>query len=189
MLRATLSRSLFWGLLLLGVAAVAQGSWIFSKAALAQVLLRRAWSLAQAGQERARPWPWADTWPVARLVSPAQDIDLIVLEGATGSSTAFGPGHLQGSPLPGAEGNVVLAAHRDTHFRFLERLALGDGLWIELPNGATQRYLVQSTSVVDEHDTALLHAEGDWLTLVTCYPFDAPLPGGPLRYVVRARPV
>ena len=183
-----LRRALVWGLLLVGLASVAQGSWIFAKATLAQVLLRRAWSLAQAGQERARPWPWADTWPVARLLSPAHGVDLVVLEGATGSSTAFGPGHLQGTPLPGAEGNVVLAAHRDTHFRFLQGLAPGEPLWIELPSGVAQRYLVQSASVVDEHDLRLLQAQGDWLTLVTCYPFDAPLPGGPLRYVVRATP-
>ena len=51
-----------------------------------------------------------------------------------------------------------------------------------------QRYEVHSQSVVDEHDTGLLQAPGQWLTLVTCYPFDAPLAGGPLRYVVQARP-
>ncbi|MEO8183605.1 MAG: class GN sortase [Deltaproteobacteria bacterium] len=175
------------GLLLLGLGGVVQGSWIFSKALLAQVLLRRAWAAASAGDERARPWAWADTWPVARLLSPARGVDLIVLEGATGSSIAFGPGHIQGSAPPGAEGNVALAGHRDTHFRFLERLEPGEPLWLELPKGAVQRYEVHSQSVVDEHDTALLQAPGRWLTLVTCYPFDAPRAGGPLRYVVQAR--
>ena len=177
------------GLLLLGLGSVAQGSWIFSKALLAQVLLRRAWAAARAGDERARPWPWADTWPVARLLSPAHGVDLVVLEGATGSSIAFGPGHIQGSAAPGAEGNVALAGHRDTHFRFLERLEPGEPLWLESTNGTVQRYEVESESVVDEHDTQLLQAAGQWLTLVTCYPFAAPLAGGPLRYVVRARPV
>jgi sortase A len=184
-----LRRWLALGFALLGLASVAQGSWIFSKALLAQVLLRRAWAAASAGEQRARPWPWADTWPVARLLSPAQGIDLIVLEGATGSSTAFGPGHILGSAPPGAEGNVALAGHRDTHFRFLAQLEPGDPLWLELPNGAVQRYEVQTESVVDEHDTRLLQATGHWLTLVTCYPFDAPIAGGPLRYVVRASPV
>ena len=180
-------RRIVLGLLLLGLAAVLQGSWIFCKAAFAQVLLRRAWAEARAGAQ-ARPWPWADTWPVARLLSPARGVDLIVLEGATGSSIAFGPGHIQGSAPPGAPGNVALAGHRDTHFRFLQQLQPGEALWLELPNGAVRRYEVQSESVVDERDTRLLEAPGSWLTLVTCYPFDAAIPGGPLRYVVRARP-
>jgi len=181
-------RLLGLALLLLGLGSVAQGSWIFCKAAFAQVLLRRAWAEARAGEQRARPWPWADTWPVARLVSPERGVDLIVLEGATGSSIAFGPGHISGSALPGTPGNVALAGHRDTHFRFLEQLQPGEALWLELPSGAVQRYEVQSESVVDERDTRLLEAPGSWLTLVTCYPFDAAIPGGPLRYVVRARP-
>jgi sortase A len=181
-------RRIVLGLVLLGLGALVQGSWIFCKAAFAQVLLRRAWAEARAGAQQARPWPWADTWPVARLVSPGRGVDLIVLEGATGSSMAFGPGHVQGSAQPGSLGNVALAGHRDTHFRFLRQLQRGEALWLELPNGAMQRYEVQSESVVDERDTRLLEAPGPWLTLVTCYPFDAAIPGGPLRYVVRARP-
>ena len=46
---------------------------------------------------------------------------------------------------------------------------------------------VQATSVVDSR-TAVIRTE-DWstsLVLVTCYPFDAVRPGGPLRYVVTA---
>lgn len=176
------------GLLLLGAACLVRGSWIFTKAAVAQLLLRRAWSATRAGDEQARPWPWADTWPVARLLSPARHVDLVVLEGATGASTAFGPGHILGTPLPGASGNVALAAHRDTHFRFLRDVTRGEALFIELPDGRVQRYAVQSASIVDERDTRLLQTPGNWLTLVTCYPFDAAVPGGPLRYVVRARP-
>jgi sortase A len=182
-----LRRALALSLLLLGLGCVAQGSWIFAKALFAQVLLRRAWAAAQTGEARARPWPWADTWPVARLLSPARGVDLIVLEGATGSSTAFGPGHVPGSAPPGGAGNVALAAHRDTHFRFLKELTPGEPLWLELPDGTLDRYEVRAGTVVDERDTSLLHASGPWLTLVTCYPFDAPLPGGPLRYVVQAR--
>lgn len=184
-----LRRGLCAALLLLGLVSFVQGTWIFSKALVAQLLLRHAWAAARAGDTRARPWPWADTWPVARLRSPAHGVDLVVLEGASGSSLAFGPGHVQGTPLPGTAGNVALAGHRDTHFRFLRELRPGEALWLELPSGAVKRYTVQDSSVVDEHDTALLGGPGQWLTLVTCYPFDAPAPGGPLRYVVRARPV
>lgn len=175
-------------LLVLGLLSLGQGGYIYAKAALAQVLLRQAWSATRDGSEQARPWPWADTWPVARLLSPRHEVDLIVLEGATGNSTAFAPGHVQGSAAPGAAGNVALAAHRDTHFRFLERVQRGEELLLELPDGSVRRYQVETLSVVDERDTRLLETPGNWLTLVTCYPFDAIVPGGPLRYVVQARP-
>jgi sortase A len=181
-------RALCLGLLLLGLMSLGQGTWIFGKAALAQVLLRRAWAAARAGEARPRPWPWADTWPVARLLSPEHDVDLIVLEGATGSSTAFGPGHILGTASPGLAGNVALAGHRDTHFRFLMQLKLGQPLWLEVPGGSARRFRVQSLRVVDHTDTSALRDSGHWLTLVTCYPFDAALPGGPLRYVVQAAP-
>jgi sortase A len=174
--------------LLVGLASLAQGSWIFGKAALAQVLLRRAWAAARAGDQHARPWPWADTWPVARLLDRARGVDLVVLEGAAGASLAFGPGHIAGSAAPGMPGNIALAGHRDTHFRFLEQLQPGESLWLEPARGAAQRYQVESAAIVDQADTRLLEAQQDGLTLVTCYPFDAPVPGGPLRYVVRARP-
>jgi sortase A len=186
---AVLRRGLSAVLLSIGFVCFVQGTWIFSKALVAQVLLRRAWMAARAGEERPRAWPWADTWPVARLLSPAHGADLIVLEGANGSSLAFGPGHVQGTPLPGTPGNVGLAGHRDTHFRFLRELEPGEALWLELPDGSVRRYTVEDARVVDERDTRLLAEPGQWLTLVTCYPFDAPVAGGPLRYVVRAQPV
>jgi sortase A len=181
-------RALRLCLVVLGLLSLGQGSWIFGKAALAQLLLRRAWASARAGDIRVRPWPWADTWPVARLVSREHGVDLIVLEGATGSSTAFGPGHIQGTAPPGEAGNVGLAGHRDTHFRFLQGLQPGEPLWLELPSGKARRFRVASARVVDQTDTSALEQPGDWLTLVTCYPFDTPLPGGHLRYVVQARP-
>jgi sortase A len=174
-------------LLALALGSFVQGTWIYAKALLAQLLLHRAWTAAQAGTPKARPWPWADTWPVARLISPAHAVDLIVLEGATGSSTAFGPGRIQGTARPGEPGNLGLAGHRDTHFAFLRQLELGESLWLELPNGETQRFRVSRADVVDFHDPSALAARVDGLTLVTCYPFDAPVPGGPLRYVVQAQ--
>lgn len=174
-------------LLLLGGACLMRGSWLFAKAALAQLLLRHAWASARAGDERARPWPWADTWPVARLVSPERRVDLIVLEGATGSTTAFGPGRIEGTARPGEAGNLGLAGHRDTHFAFLRDVEPGDALWLELPSGVQQRYEVSRSKILDKSEVDVLEAEGEWLTLVTCYPFDAPVPGGPLRYVVQAR--
>lgn len=174
-------------LALIGALLCAQGGWIYAKALLSQVLLRSAWQQAQQGRAQPRPWPWADTWPVARLLSPAHDVDLIVLSGATGSTTAFGPGHVTGTTPPGQLGNVGLAAHRDTHFAFLERIEKGELLWLELPGGQARAFAVEEALVVDQSDTSSLSREGDLLTLVTCFPFDAALPGGRLRFVVQAR--
>lgn len=165
-------------------------AWIGAKAHLAQVLIRQAWSRASAGARDARPWPWADTHPVARLRVPGRGVETFVLAGASGRTLAFGPGHLDGTPRPGEPGNAVVSGHRDTHFAFLRRLAKGDEVVIEGRDGRRLRYVVADTRVVDEHDLAITADAGDTrLTLVTCYPFDAIRPGGPLRYVVVARRV
>jgi sortase A len=176
-------------LCLLGVALTGFGTRIYVKAAVAQVLLQQAWLEARAGGGEPRPWPWADTWPVARLRSPEHDVDLIVLRGATGSSIAFAPGHITGTAEPGRPGNVGIAAHRDTHFAFLEQLRRGERLWLDLPDGRAVEFMIDTLGVVHESDGSSLAATGDKLTLVTCFPFHATVPGGPWRYVVQARAV
>lgn len=180
-------RMLSLALCVLGIVSLVAGARIYVKAALAQVLLQSAWERASAGQGRAHPWPWADTWPVARLRSPEHGVDLIVLAGATGSTTAFAPGHITGTAQPGQRGNVGIAAHRDTHFAFLEQVRAGERLSLELPGGQRRQFEVATVRVMHQSDTSSLGAAGDVLTLVTCYPFHAPIPGGPLRYVVQAR--
>lgn len=171
---------------LLGVGLAIAGAWIPIKAQVAQVLLHRSWERALAGEAQPPPWPWADTWPVARLSFP-DGRRVVVLAGTHGEALAFGPGHLTGSAPPGAVGNTVLAAHRDTHFRNLRDLAPGDPIRVEAPDGGRTVYRVRSARVVDRTDVGVLRAgTGRALTLVTCYPFGAVDPGGPLRYVVRA---
>jgi len=174
---------------LLAVAAwqAGEGVWIYAKARLAQHLLHRAWARTLAGERAVKPWPWADTWPVARLRAPAHGIDLIVLEGVSGRTLAFGPGHLPGSAPPGEAGVAVLSGHRDTHFRFLRDLAPGDELVVDAPGRTGQRHRVRETTVVDARAAVLAtdpHAGG--IVLVTCYPFGALRPGGSLRYLVLA---
>ena len=177
-------------LLALGFWQLGQGAYIPAKAWLAQELMQRAWLRVSAGEDRAAPWPWADTWPVARLSAKSHDVDLIVLAGGSGRTLAFGPGHLSASALPGETGNMVIAGHRDTHFAFLRDLEPGHRLTIESFSGATTEYEVIGLNVVDSRKGSLLLDTDDAvLTLVTCYPFDAVDPGGPLRYVVTARRV
>ncbi len=174
-------------LLLAGVWQLGQGVYIEAKAALAQMLLQHAWEQAEAGDRSVRPWPWADTHPLARLQVARLGVDQIVLDGASGRVMAFGPGHVSGTTPLGNSGHPVISGHRDTHFSFLQQFREGDQIQMKLPNGRSLRYAVYEHRVYDESDLWLLQQQDMGLTLITCYPFDALVPGGPERYVVRAR--
>jgi sortase A len=170
-----------------GIACLAQGAWIHLKAEAAQLLIAHAWQRVERGDRGARPWPWADTTPVARLVIPGHEPrELFVLEGASGRNLAFGPAHDPSSVLPGERGNSVIAGHRDTSFRVLRALHVGDRLEVETRTGLTW-FAVSDARIADSRTTRIaLASDTPRLTLVTCYPFDALLPGGPLRWVVTA---
>jgi sortase A len=171
----------------IGLWQLAGGLYIHAKAWLAQALIESAWTSTLAGEREVRPWPWADTWPIARLRIPAADVDLYVLADASGRSLAFGPGYWNGSAAPGTIGNTIIAAHRDTHFRFLQHARRGQEILLQTVDGREHRYRLTETRVLDSrHDRILLEADRPTLTLLTCYPFDAVLPGGPLRYVAIA---
>jgi len=175
-------------LLCLGFWQLGQGAYIPAKAWLAQELMLRAWTRMLSGESRVTPWPWADTWPVARLTARSGDVDLIVLAGGSGRTLAFGPGHLGASAMPGEVGNTVIAGHRDTHFQFLKDVQAGEMLTLESGRGLEHSYEVISVEIVDSRKAGLsLDADTAMLSLVTCYPFDAIEAGGPLRYVVTAR--
>ncbi len=162
------------------------GAWIHVKAQLAQILVARAWAQTLAGERRVRPWPGADTWPVARLRVRSLSWDFVVLHGHSGRSLAFAPGLAPGSSPPGAPGTTVISAHRDTHFSALAQLEVGDRITLQTVSGQW-RYRVIAAEVMDTRSAQIvddpLHDE---LVLVTCYPFNALRPGGPLRYLVYA---
>jgi sortase A len=177
-------------LLAIGLWQLGQAAYIPAKALLAQELMLRAWERAGGGDANPVPWPWADTWPVARLQAKNGQVRQIILAGGSGRTLAFGPGHLSASAMPGERGNSVIAGHRDTHFRFLKDLAVGEMLSVETVNGVLVHYDVIDLDVVDGRRSSLvLDTDESILSLVTCYPFDAADPGGPLRYVVTARRV
>lgn len=162
-----------------------QALWIPAKARLAQALLERAWSAGLAGAATPRPWPWADTRPVAVLEAPRLGVRQLVLEGASGRNLAFGPAALTPIEAP----DLVLSGHRDTHFAMLEHLRAGDLLRLTRPGG-DRAYRVRTREVVDSRLAELvLDPAAERLTLVTCWPFDAAAAGGPLRLVVTAEPV
>ena len=159
--------------------------WIPVKAELAQWLIERSWQQAQEGNDNARPWPWADTRAVGVLSVPVLGIRQIILEGNSGRNLAFGPVLLDGE----VGSDLIISGHRDTHFRFLQDLEAGDHLVVQTKDG-TQHYEVIAAEIVDSSTSELvIEPATSRISLVTCYPFGAPLAGGPLRWVVTALPV
>ncbi len=200
-------------LLLLMMVFLSDSLWIYTKAELAQYLIKDAWQKTVLQKnvshknvpknknvpkkklnqsvvdsfDQVKPWPWADTWPVGRLQSTKYDVDLYILNGVQGNALAFGPGYLQGSAPLGSESSSIIAGHRDTHFRFMQRLEKDDLLQLTTIEGRILTYKITALEVVDSSEEPL-YAEQDLaqIILVTCYPFDVIEPGGPLRYVAKA---
>lgn len=111
--------------------------------------------------------------------------ELYVAPSAGKDDLLRGPGHLNGTALPGEPGNMVIAGHRDTHFHLLKDVKAGDDILIE--RGWNRfRYRVTETRIVSPTETGVLASSREAiLTLVTCYPFSYAGPA-PKRYIVRA---
>ncbi len=172
-----------------GITCLAAGLWIPIKAWVAQQLIDAAWSREHSSSPLAAPWPWADTRPVAKLTlgEGSAAITLVVLEGSSGRNLAFGPVHDAASVAPGEIGNSVIEGHRDTHFKVLRTARPGDRVSVEALDGTRSVFVVTDVRIVDSRRTRIvLDADAARLTLVTCYPFDAINPGGPLRWLVTA---
>ena len=123
--------------------------------------------------------------PIAELMIPRVGLSSVVLHGSDASTLRRGPGHLENTPLPGEAGNVAIAGHRDTFFRRLREVRLGDDIFLNTPHGEFH-YAITSTRVVAANDLSVLrHTSDSVLTLITCYPFWV-LGPAPDRFVVQA---
>jgi len=123
---------------------------------------------------------------IGRLEIPRLRMSTTVVEGDDAGALRFGAGHVPWTRLPGEGGNVGIAAHRDTVFRPLRKVAVRDHIKLITPAGLYE-YEVSSTEVVPPQDVAVLDSSnGSELTLVTCYPFSY-LGPAPLRFIVHAR--
>jgi sortase A len=181
----------FLGLLLLiSLQQLGQGGYIYAKAVLAQYLIESAWQKTLAGEHQVKPWSWADTWPVAKLTVKNSNTNLFILAGDNGRTLAFGPGYRFGTELPGDDGNSIISGHRDTHFSFLRDIKIEDVIEIQNTKGDIVNYRVKSTEVVSVDDGFVIaNGQSPKITLVTCYPFNAILTGGKLRYIVTANKI
>jgi sortase A len=171
---------------LAGLALFGHGGYIHAKALLAQVLLERAFTESIASHHRVKPWSWADTWPVARIEVKRLNARAIVLSGSSGQALAFGPGHVELTPDAGERGTAVYSAHRDTHFRFLRNVVVGDEIDVTRGDGKIFRYRADVTAVVRYDQSGIDPlTDGFELVLTTCWPFDGLTPG-PERYILHA---
>jgi sortase A len=115
------------------------------------------------------------------------DLEVPVRYGSEETALRRGAGLIEGTAMPGSRGNVAIAAHRDTFFRGLKDLALGDQIQL-ITSLHTQTYRVADLSVVEPTDVHVLADTGEpVLTLVTCYPFYF-VGNAPQRFIVRAVP-
>jgi len=122
--------------------------------------------------------------PAAVLRIPSIELEVPVFNGTDKMSLNRGVGHVAGSELPGTPGNVAIAGHRDSHFRRLKDVLVGDLMEVETLAG-TDQYRISEILIVDPLDTGVLEpTDADVLTLITCYPFYY-VGYAPDRYIVR----
>jgi sortase A len=186
------------GLLLVGVAclAISAGSWVDSRL-YQRMQGRRLDALLHNGSDRHRQQRnhavgtgrrgGGESELVGRIEIPRLGISAIIAEGTDPRTLRRAVGHVPATALPGDDGNIVLAGHRDSFFRALKDVRAGDRVRITTQAGVYD-YQVDSTDVVGPERVDLLDASAAaTLTLITCYPFNylGPAPG---RFVVHARP-
>jgi sortase A len=126
--------------------------------------------------------------PLGRIEISKIGLTVMILEGIDNRTLRRGVGHVPGTSLPGQQGNVAIAGHRDTFFRPLRKVSKNDEIILTTMNGS-YCYQVDYTQVVEPEDIKVL-ADSDEaiLTLVTCYPFSFVGPA-PKRFIVRAHRV
>lgn len=185
-----------------------RGAYMGLKAELAQYLLDRSWEkTAQTGRPYL-PWPGLDAHPIARLHVPAHNAKAVILNRDSGQALAFAPGLIGGTTLAREDGFSAIAAHKNTHFRFLKDASIGDDIYIDLPrsqprsqvNSQTdsqsdsrgniaagrRHFRITHMEIIDSRKQGLAPGPEGTLALVTCYPFNALTFNGPLRFVVYA---
>ena len=194
------ARALRWAerlLLIVGAGMLVWCAALVADAYLSQRLARQSLETAAVSHTPAAPAvpkgstsgppraPLARGSAVADLSIPRVHLSAMVLHGSDAKTLRRGPGHLENTALPGESGNVVIAGHRDSFFRPLRNVRLGDDIYLNTPH-ARLHYRVTSLEVVNPHDLSVLQPTADAvLTLITCYPFWV-LGNAPDRFIVRA---
>jgi sortase A len=201
-MKASVSRILqlsHYVLLIAGISVLGYCAFVLSRASVYQAQAREQLSNFNAHVASTSSTPGQRVTPlhpplrvgrgfgvIGRVDVPRIHLSGMVAEGANTRALRVAIGHVPGTALPGQPGNVALVAHRDTFFRNLGELKIGDVIRLTVP-GDEYTYRVMFTDIVNPNETWVLQpATGDTLTLVTCYPFHF-IGAAPERFVVRAR--
>lgn len=120
-----------------------------------------------------------------KLSFPRLNEERYVVAGATDENLQHAPAWMMESSLP-ARGNCIIAGHRDTHFRLLKNVRVGDTIEVDI-GGKRLKYRVSRRRVVAKNDMSALevHSSRDAITLVTYFPRHYPGPA-PQRLIVQA---
>jgi len=159
-------------LLIIGSLVGLHASWLPIKAELSQQLISYSWHQSIDLQQKIKPWPWADTYPIAELLFERLDKNIVVLNGGDPTTLAFSAGAI--APFNQAKGSqpFVVAGHRDSHFSFLNEVIMNDIISLTDEHGQSQLYQVEAIDIVDASTGELpVLANGAHLVLITCYPF------------------
>ena len=122
---------------------------------------------------------------IGSLEIPRLRLSAMIAEGDDDATLKVAIGHLPDTAFPWHDGNSALAGHRDTFFRPLQDIRVGDELRVSTLHGDF-RYQVRETMVVGPNDVWVLDpTDRPTLTLITCYPFGY-VGKAPRRLIVKA---
>src|SRR6266849_1506766 len=181
--RASILCVAFYFFLTLGILALGYSAFVSADSHAYQALEMKEFK--QAGR-LAEPHLLAEGDVIGEIEVPRLGLDAIVVQGDSPASLRRAVGHLSKSALPGEWGNVALAGHRDTFFRPLRDIRIGDRIRFKTRERSFE-YRVEWIEVVAPTDIRVLDSSsGHDLTLLTCFPIHFVGPA-PKRLVVRAR--
>ncbi len=143
------------------------------------------WSEGRKSEyERSLSGDAGTTLAILRISSTGMEVP--VFDSLSDTALNRGAGHVGGTALPGRNGNIAIAGHRDGFFRSLKDLEVGAEIEVTTLRGS-RTFHVSELRIVDPLDVSVLDpTEETMLTLITCYPFYFVGPA-PERYIVRAR--
>jgi len=170
-------------------------SWLPVKAWLSECLISYSWQQSIKLQQQIKPWPWADTYPIAELSFQRLNKSTVVLNGGDPTTLAFSAGAIAPFNQTINTQPFVVAGHRDSHFSFLEDVLMNDIISLADKHGQSQLYQVEAIDIVDASTGELpILADDSSLILITCYPFsglgsNSGDGGSNERYVITAKPL
>lgn len=181
----TIARSAGTAAIIAGVALLTYAGVVVFSARAYQHLVDVSPSAPEASSRSFAPRPIVEGEVIGEIRVERIGLRTVITQGETDAILDLGAGHLADTPWLDESGNVVLAGHRDTVFRPLEHIRVGDVIEVTGQLGLI-RYAVTSTSIVDPTDLSVLApSDGRTLTLITCFPF-VYVGHAPQRFIVRA---